>query len=375
MSITNVLLVRTAYGWDEVVRQSSIDAHGRHEALYGLGSYSSPADVQDVGGARLDIIAEARYQYQAEHAPPDDADLAYHAYGTGDTLVTTAPGGSPSAERVLALAVSEDDVGNATVTPSLNDIVLWASPLENFVAMLSTAVKKMIPGTGRGDWKEAQPVTPPSVAAPTPNSPGTSPFVLTGGFATGATEYAYTYSIGLDPAWSVCYAGFDGDVTISLLTSGRARIGGGACQTPPVFIPGGASVIFGLARYAADGSLLSALDTPTISHAAFTDPLTQIEAVTDPSGTPFLNYYFSDLAAADASSAFTLGFSDVSSGCAWVVYLLEPGDGSSPSHDDFANGNGTGSLGVAGDHEIAFVMTSAPAVHPVIGAGWTTVSV
>jgi hypothetical protein len=68
----------------------------------------------------------------------------------------------------MSIAVSEDEnTGQATVTTSLHDVVLYASPLENFVAMLAQAGKKMIPGTGRGDWKEAQPVTPPAIPPPT----------------------------------------------------------------------------------------------------------------------------------------------------------------------------------------------------------------
>lgn len=163
MPIINTLLVRAAYGWDEATRATSIAAHGRKEALYGLGANNSPADVAQVASKRLDIIAEPRYQYDAEHTPPTDAELAYHGYGTLDRLPTTAPGGGPSDELVVSIAVQENDLGIAYATVSLHDLVLWASPLENFVALLSQATKKMIPGTGRGDWKEAQPVTPPAV--------------------------------------------------------------------------------------------------------------------------------------------------------------------------------------------------------------------
>lgn len=166
MPVTNTLLVRAAYGWDEVTRPSSIATHGRREALYGLGANASPADVVRTANARLDIVATPRYQYDAEHQPLSLTELAYRGYGVGDTLPMTVDAGSVT-ERVISLAVSEDDnSGQATVTASLHDVVMYASPLENFVAMLSQAVKKMIPGTGRGDWKEAQPVTPPAIPAP-----------------------------------------------------------------------------------------------------------------------------------------------------------------------------------------------------------------
>lgn len=197
MPITNALLVRAAYGWDEVTRPSSITTYSRREALYGLGANASPVDVDRTANARLDIVATPRFQYDAEHQPFSLTDLAYRGYGVGDTLPMTVDAGSVT-ERVISLAVSEDDnSGQATVTASLHDVVMYASPLENFVAMLSQAVKKMIPGTGRGDWKEAQPVTPPAIPAPVSAWVPPIPACVTESFDTADSD-----TLGPDQTWT-----------------------------------------------------------------------------------------------------------------------------------------------------------------------------
>lgn len=170
-TITNSFLIRTAYGWDLVERQSSIDEFGLRRALLGLGSYTDPALVAKAANKQLDIVAVPREQYDFEHLPLTDGEWAYHGFAVGD-WVELDDGETTTFRRVVSIAPSEqsatdeDNTGEASVVVTLGDVVMFASPVEFHLAKLSQAVKKMSNGTALGDFKIAQPVTPPAKPAP-----------------------------------------------------------------------------------------------------------------------------------------------------------------------------------------------------------------
>lgn len=372
MAISNALLIRAAYGWDEATRPSSISTHGRREALYGLGAYNSATDVARVASARLDIIAEPRYQFDAEHKPPTDAELAYHGYAVGDTVLVTSPGGGPTSERVLSLAVSEDnDTGMATVTSTLHDVVMYASPLENFVAMLSQAVKKMIPGTGRGDWKEAQPVTPPALPAPIRGGLSAGPFILTTtwqGASVGAPSIDFTINApDVDDAWLLMT--FDAGGTVELASAGWAPIPAGTASydTRP-FTLGEAGksarqVIVVLFRYGATG----AVGLPTLTHP----DVSSFNFQSDAAGVA-LEFWTSEAGITEAGTyaPLTIAFNETSTtAIGWMVFTV---DDAVWNNYNFAASTGDGTIdgaGADGETVIAALVTY-PGFAPSFSAPW-----
>lgn len=148
----NVLLCRWAEGFHEVRHQASIDAHGRREALLGLGALSAVEEVDRVAKMQLDVVANPRTAIAADLAPIDLTDRPYFAFNVGDTIGCPDYGGGLISQRVRAITGAEDDLGEITYSPELGDLIL-----EEQERTLQ-AVKKMSDGTLEGDSPVAQPV-------------------------------------------------------------------------------------------------------------------------------------------------------------------------------------------------------------------------
>lgn len=150
--ITNALLIRWSGGWAERVNAASVTTHGRREAVLGLGAVQSIDEVYRIADEQLEIYASPREQISADIEPMSDTDTPYLGFTVGDTITVPDSTGTPSAERVIAITVSEDEDGHVTYAPELHDVILGMQ--ERFGQNL----KKLANGTLRGDSKVAQPV-------------------------------------------------------------------------------------------------------------------------------------------------------------------------------------------------------------------------
>lgn len=170
----NALLVRWSKGWHEVIDADSIAAHGRHEALLGLGAVESVEELERIAGRQLDAYGTVREEIAGNLAPVGAADTPYVAFEVGDTIGVPASDGSPSQERVTALTVAEDENGQLTWVPELRDVLLTQAE------RLEQGLKKMADGTLGGESRVATPTgqittQPPvvrqatSVLLPTPD--------------------------------------------------------------------------------------------------------------------------------------------------------------------------------------------------------------
>lgn len=182
MTLANALLVRWSQGWGEVTAPTSIATFGRHELLLGLGAARTFDEVNVIAQRMLNIYADVREQISADLQPSSATETPYIGFGVGDTITVPDSTGAATAERIMALTVSQDDDGTITYAPELKDIVLTRA--ERY----EQAIKKMVDGTASGTMKAATPVavtgsvvTSPSCCAPVP--PPTLTFVdLTGSF-------------------------------------------------------------------------------------------------------------------------------------------------------------------------------------------------
>ena len=167
--LANALLVRWYGGWAERVDASSVGTYGRREALLGLGAVQSVEECYRIADQQLAIYQDIRTQITADLVPVDDDDTPYLSFLVGDTITVPDIAGTGTAERVMALTVTEDEDGNVTYAPELKDVILGAQ--ERFAENL----KKMADGTIRGDSKVATPVASIDTAGATccpPAPPG-----------------------------------------------------------------------------------------------------------------------------------------------------------------------------------------------------------
>jgi hypothetical protein len=227
---------------------------------------------------RLALISEPRYQYDATLTATTGED-AYSALLPGDWVTVTAPDEAPTYERIVGIAMSEDDNGNAVVQTTMHDVVMWASPVLNFVALLRKGFRKMAPGTSGGDWKEAQPVTPPVLAPLVPqlipardcltesfnkaDGAGAGPdltWAYANNVATVSGEVVYTGITTATAITDVSALGADVtvQVTVTQITPSGSEIGLAARQTN---YPPNAYDYWGASIYNWDGSWVAILQT------------------------------------------------------------------------------------------------------------------
>lgn len=153
---TNALLIRWNGGWTEVTDTISIGAHGRLEGLLGIGAVRSLDEVTRIATGQLAIFADERTMITAGTQPRFDAECPYLGYGVGDTVLVPDVDGTPTSERIVALAVTEDSEGEPVFTPTLHDVILTEQERFNL------AIKKMLNGTLHG---QSTPATPAAAVA------------------------------------------------------------------------------------------------------------------------------------------------------------------------------------------------------------------
>lgn len=167
----NALLVRWFYGWSEVRDDAAIAANGRREALLGIGAAHSREEMVRVAQSQLAIFADTRTEISADVVPVDETDTPYLGFNIGDTITVPGMDGTPTAERVMAVTVSEDDNGYLTYAPEIKDVILGRQERQ------AQTIKKMADGTLDGASKPAQPVATftnrePTCCSPTPPEGG-----------------------------------------------------------------------------------------------------------------------------------------------------------------------------------------------------------
>lgn len=126
---TNVLLVRYARTWTEVTDATSISANGRKEAMLALGAIQTVEEAQRVAARELAFLVNQRTMITVtqDDSYTSDANTPYLAYKPGDTITVPDAALAPSAERVIAITVDEDDNGELTFVPELKDLILAAA--------------------------------------------------------------------------------------------------------------------------------------------------------------------------------------------------------------------------------------------------------
>jgi hypothetical protein len=139
--LANSLLIRWVGGWDETVDTASVASVGRREATLSLGAVQSLNEALRIGAEQLSIYAATRSQVTADIEPVNDADTPYLSYTVGDTITVPDESGTPTAERVVAITVSEDEDGRITYAPELNDLILLAQD------RLAERIRKLSTGT------------------------------------------------------------------------------------------------------------------------------------------------------------------------------------------------------------------------------------
>lgn len=149
----NALLVRWTSGWVERTTQSSIVSHGRREALLTIGAVQSLVEAQRVADRQLEQFSDPRTEITVDLEPMSEADTPYLAFRVGDLITVPDMDGTPTAERVRALTVAEDENGNITYVPELKDRILEQREAQQ------QALKKMSNGTIRGQSVVASPLS------------------------------------------------------------------------------------------------------------------------------------------------------------------------------------------------------------------------
>jgi hypothetical protein len=150
---TNVVLVRWTRGWAERAAPAAIGTWGRREGLLGLGAIGFIEEAYRISDRLLETFADVREQITADAVPVDDSDTPYTAYLPGDVVTVPGRDGTPTAERVVAATVAEDDDGYITYAVEFHDVIF-----EHQVAV-DQWLKKMANGTLGGQAKVGSPAT------------------------------------------------------------------------------------------------------------------------------------------------------------------------------------------------------------------------
>lgn len=123
--ITTALLVLWSRGWAQVVDAGAVATYGRREAMLGLGSVESVAELTRIGSEQLRLYGRPMVEISADLQPMMPvADRPYRAFMVGD-VVSTVPGPSgATSERVVELTVQEDENGEVTYAPTFRDLIV-----------------------------------------------------------------------------------------------------------------------------------------------------------------------------------------------------------------------------------------------------------
>lgn len=153
---TNAFLIRYANGWHEATSPTSITAHGRREGFLSLGAIAAIREAEAIAAQHFAVFGDTRTQITATQDPIGDSETPYvhTAYVPGATVVVPDVNGSPTAEPVKAITVTEDDDGNLLFSPELGDFILDAEQ------RFDVQVKKMTDGTLGGYSPQASPAAP-----------------------------------------------------------------------------------------------------------------------------------------------------------------------------------------------------------------------
>lgn len=127
---TTSLLVRYNGGWTTVEDAAAVTAYGRIQARLDLGAIQTEAEAIRVATRELSYLTDVRTQFTVTQDDDTDTTLAnfpYLAYTPGDTITVPGTDLTPTAERVFAITIEEDDNGNLTAIPELKDLILDAA--------------------------------------------------------------------------------------------------------------------------------------------------------------------------------------------------------------------------------------------------------
>lgn len=159
MTLANVLLVRYAYGWHEVVDAASVAAYGRHEAFLSLGAAQSTAEVERVAAALFTVQAAPRVSTTVGLEPTGAGDDPYVDFDVADYVTAPDETGAPAPQRVLGLTVTEDAEGNPVFAPELSSLA------DELDSRLQRWLKRMADGTLGGTAESATPAAPTAAAS------------------------------------------------------------------------------------------------------------------------------------------------------------------------------------------------------------------
>lgn len=153
---TNAFLIQYANGWHEVKDATSISAYGRREAMLRLGAFQAIREVENVAAQHFASFGHHRTQATATQDPLTVGEAPYlnANFVPGGTVTEPGITGTPTAQRILSITVTEDDDGNLTFVEDLGDLLLDAD--ERF----DLTVKKMTDGTLGGHSPQASPPAP-----------------------------------------------------------------------------------------------------------------------------------------------------------------------------------------------------------------------
>lgn len=122
--VTALLLDTTDYwlGRDDA---GGVVAYGVSEALFSLGDPASDAEIYRVADAQLGVYATPREQIDVAVQPAaDGSDSPYPAITVGDRATVPDSTGTPSVERLVAVTVTQDAVGEAMFDLTFRTLVL-----------------------------------------------------------------------------------------------------------------------------------------------------------------------------------------------------------------------------------------------------------
>lgn len=167
----NSLLIRWPGGWHVVEDTADIAARGgkRLRGTLGLGAAPSLEEVERIAAEQLRIFGREREAIEPAHRDDGPTNRPYWAFGNRDrVLVDRDDAGTQELEVVQQISVSEDELGNVTYTPTLNDLMREAQTRHE------RNLQKMANGTLQGRSDVATPVSSitvpggPTCCAPPP---------------------------------------------------------------------------------------------------------------------------------------------------------------------------------------------------------------
>lgn len=139
MGQKNVLLVRYAEGYREVSDSSDVSSNGNREGFLSLANLDEPTAVDDAGEKWLDSLTAPVPAITAGIEALSEAETPYVGWRVRDQLTMPNEAGTPTAYRVTAITVTEDeDNGALTFTPELrSNLEVTRERVERWLKRLS----------------------------------------------------------------------------------------------------------------------------------------------------------------------------------------------------------------------------------------------